>query len=65
MLQYFIRLSFRVCVAINKNVDLAKIPAHRITINTKMNVNNFSICLNDSNRLVSTAEPPVWGGGGS
>lgn len=65
ILQYLTRLSFCVCVAINKNVDLARTPAQSITTNTKVNVNNFNICLNDSNRLVSTAEPPVWVGGGS
>lgn len=49
----------------SKNVDLDKIPAHRITIKTKMNVVSFIICLIVSKRLVSTVEPPVWGGGGS
>lgn len=65
ILQYLTRLPFCVCVAINKKADFARMPAQRITINTKMNVNNFNNCLNDSNLLVSTAEPSVWGGGGS
>ncbi|KAJ6634986.1 hypothetical protein Bhyg_13568 [Pseudolycoriella hygida] len=51
-------LENRMCTAINKNVDLARTPAQSITTNTKINVNNFNICLNDSNRFVSTAEPP-------
>lgn len=65
ILQYLTRLSFLVCVAMSKNVDLDITPAQSITIKTKINVNSFIICLILSKRLVSTAEPPVWGGGGS
>lgn len=64
-LQNLTRLPDCVCVAINKNVDLAMTPAQRMTVKTKINVKSFSSCLNVSKRLVSTAEPPVWGGGGS